>query len=200
MSASGKRSYSTSGWICVQNQTCLYCIFPRILLTWLGHPEKDDPSNTTQKLGHSHWDGLQSSSVSGSMMVKEEKIIYLRWWLFWQAQLKAADGQSLAPGSKGLCSDGSAPSTPFLGLLQGPCLRDQCRGVHPNPSAEIPFPSHTSILFTASLCEIQQANITALLLLSCSSFISHHLVSCRQLFVSCRQDVGQQSEEASRLP
>lgn len=39
----------------------------------LGHPEKHNPSNATKELGHRHWDGLQSSSVSGSVMVRRRK-------------------------------------------------------------------------------------------------------------------------------
>lgn len=47
----------------------------------------------------------------------------------------------------------------------------------------------------------QKDNISTLLWPPCPSFISQHVVeSCREPLVSCRQDVGQGGEEASRPP
>lgn len=60
---------------------------------------------------------------------QKEKIICLRWWLFWQSQLRATDGHSPAPCSKGLCSRWQCPLHILPGLAPGPYPRDQCTGV-----------------------------------------------------------------------
>lgn len=101
------------------------------------------------------------------------------------------------PLPKSLCSRWHCPFHILPGLApaaipEGPVQR--CTSKNP----QLRYPSHTRMLLTASLCETQQGNITALLWLFCSSFISQYLVSCRELLVSCRQDVGQRSEGASR--
>lgn len=159
---------------------------------WEGWPFKH-----YQELGHSHWDGLQSSSMSGSVMSKgQNSTIYLGWWLFCQAQLQAADGQSLAPCPRAPVPGDSALSTSLMACSRGHawgtsaevCIQ-KTEVYNQKPSAEIP---DTPAPF---LCETQQSNITALLILSCPSFTSHHLVSCRELLVSCRQDV-----EVKKLP
>lgn len=126
----------------------------------------------------------------------QNNIIYLGWWLFCQAQLQAADGQSLAPCPRAPVPGDSAFSTSLLACSRGRawgtsaevCIQ-KTEVYNQKPSAEIP---DTPAPF---LCETQQANITALLILSCLSFTSHHLVSCRELLASCRQDV-----EVKKLP
>lgn len=80
------------------------------------------------------------------------------------------------------------PHPSWLGpraVPEGPVLR--CTSKNP----QLRYLTHQH----PSLCETQQANITVLLVLSCPSLTSHHLVSCRELLVSCRQDV-----EVRKLP
>lgn len=102
-----------------------------------GHPEKREPSNTTKKVGHSHWDGLQSTAV----MVKKAKgdnVFEVVTLLESTAQSKRGSiGCSL---SKGLLSRWQCPFHVLRARFRGQCLTEQCRGVRLKPLCCDTFP------------------------------------------------------------